>query len=95
MEFLGRRHMMHIIRMFGTRPTLRFHEISEQLKSSPNTLSIRLGELVEAGVLARRVYAEVPPRVDYTITEQGRHLLAGVMGFDDYLRQHAAPSRKA
>ena len=37
MDFLGRKHMMHILRMFGTRPTLRFHEMAEQLRSSPNT----------------------------------------------------------
>lgn len=32
-------------------------------------------------------FAEVPPRVDYTLTEQGHALLEGVMAFDAYLRR--------
>lgn len=90
MDFLGRRHMMHILRMFGTRETLRFHEIAEQLRSSPNTLSTRLNELVEAEVLAREVFAEVPPRVDYRLTGRGKDLLEGVLAFDDFLRKHGS-----
>lgn len=92
MDFLGRRHMLHILRMFGTRETLRFSEISKELRSSPNTLSLRLNELVEAEVLTREVFAQVPPRVDYRLTAQGRALLEGVMSFDTYLRRFAAPS---
>lgn len=95
MDFLGRKHMMHILRMFGTRPTLRFHEIAAQLRSSPNTLSLRLAELVKAGVLSRTVFPEVPPRVDYALTDQGRVLLNGVMAFDDYLGQYGRPKKGA
>lgn len=94
MEYLGRRHMMHILRMFGTRETLRFHEIAKELRSSPNTLSLRLNELVEAGVLSRRVFAEVPPRVDYSLTPQGKVLLGGVMAFDDYIARFKAPAAR-
>jgi len=95
MEFLGRRHMMHILRMFGTRETLRFHEMASELHSSPNTLSLRLNELVEAGVLSRRVFAEVPPRVDYSLTTQGQALLEGVMAFDTYIARFKAPGARA
>jgi DNA-binding HxlR family transcriptional regulator len=95
MDFLGRKHMMHILRMFGTRPTLRFHEIAEQLRSSPNTLSLRLSDLVKKGVLSRTVFPEVPPRVDYALTEQGRALLNGVMAFDDYLDRYGRPKKAA
>ena len=90
MDFLGRRHMMHILRMFGTRETLRFHEIAEQLKSSPNTLSTRLNDLVEAEVLSREVFAEIPPRVDYKLTARGKDLLEGVLAFDGFLQKHGS-----
>jgi DNA-binding HxlR family transcriptional regulator len=93
MDFLGRRHMMHILRMFGTRETLRFSEILKELHSSPNTLSLRLNELVTAEVLTREVFAEVPPRVDYKLTRRGRSMLEGVMAFDDYLQRFGPPSR--
>ena len=90
MDFLGRRHMMHILRMFGTRETLRFHEIAEQLKSSPNTLSTRLNDLVGAEVLSREVFAQIPPRVDYKLTDRGKDLLQGVLAFDGFLEKHGS-----
>lgn len=60
--------------MAGTR---RFGELRQSLAGvSPKTLSVRLKELEEAGVLTRTVYAEVPPRVEYVLTEKGRELEA-------------------
>jgi DNA-binding HxlR family transcriptional regulator len=43
---------------------------------SPKTLTDRLRELEGEGVLTRRVFAEVPPRVEYELTERGRSLNA-------------------
>ena len=37
-------------------------------------LTLQLRELEEAGIVERTVYAEVPPRVDYELTELGRSL---------------------
>ncbi|MBI5638148.1 MAG: helix-turn-helix transcriptional regulator [Nitrospinae bacterium] len=60
--------------MVGTR---RFGELRQSLAGvSPKTLSVRLKELEETGVLTRTVYAEVPPRVEYALTEKGRELEA-------------------
>lgn len=42
---------------------------------SPKTLSERLKRLEESGVVARRCFAEVPPRVEYTLTDKGYALL--------------------
>lgn len=61
----------------------RFGELRQSLAGiSPKTLSVRLKELEEAGVLTRTVYAEVPPRVEYALTEKGRELegLIATMG---------------
>jgi DNA-binding HxlR family transcriptional regulator len=43
---------------------------------SPKTLTDRLRELEGEGVLTRRVFAEVPPRVEYQLTDRGRSLNA-------------------
>ncbi len=66
--------------MAGTR---RFGELRQSLAGvSPKTLSVRLKELEGAGVLTRAVYAEVPPRVEYALTDKGRELegLIAAMG---------------
>jgi DNA-binding HxlR family transcriptional regulator len=53
----------------------RFGELRKSAgKISPKTLSVRLKELEEAGVLCRTVYPEVPPRVEYELTGKGMEL---------------------
>ena len=56
----------------GTR---RFGELRRSLEGiSPRTLSQRLRELEGQGIVSRVVYAEVPPRVEYSLTEKGNSL---------------------
>jgi len=43
-------------------------------KISPKTLSDRLKELEKAGLILRESYAEIPPRVEYTLTQDGIEL---------------------
>jgi DNA-binding HxlR family transcriptional regulator len=54
----------------------RFCELERSLEGiSPRTLSLRLRALEEAGVVKRKTYPEVPPRVEYVLTEKGRALV--------------------
>ena len=54
----------------------RFCELERSLEGiSPRTLSLRLRALEEEGILERRTYPEVPPRVEYALTEKGRALV--------------------
>jgi DNA-binding HxlR family transcriptional regulator len=54
----------------------RFCELERSLDGiSPRTLSLRLRALEENGVLERRTYPEVPPRVEYALTEKGSALV--------------------
>jgi DNA-binding HxlR family transcriptional regulator len=54
----------------------RFCELERSLQGiSPRTLSLRLRALEEEGVVARQTYPEVPPRVEYALTEKGRALV--------------------
>ena len=54
----------------------RFCELERSLEGiSPRTLSLRLRALEEEGVVERTTFAEVPPRVEYALTEKGRALV--------------------
>ncbi len=54
----------------------RFCELERSLDGiSPRTLSLRLRALEESGIVERRTYPEVPPRVEYALTEKGSALV--------------------
>ena len=54
----------------------RFCELERSLAGiSPRTLSLRLRSLEEEGVVARQTFPEVPPRVEYALTDKGMALL--------------------
>lgn len=54
----------------------RFSQLERSLTGiSPKTLSERLKRLEEAAVVERACFAEVPPRVEYTLTDKGFALL--------------------
>ena len=54
----------------------RFCELERSLAGiSPRTLSLRLRALEEEGIVERKTFPEVPPRVEYALTEKGRALL--------------------
>ncbi len=54
----------------------RFCELERSLEGiSPRTLSLRLRALEEEGIVARHTFPEVPPRVEYALTEKGEALM--------------------
>lgn len=54
----------------------RFGELQREVERvNPRTLSARLDELEEAGIITKACYAEVPPRIEYTLTEKGKDLV--------------------
>lgn len=56
--------------------SMRFSELERSLKGiSPKTLSERLKRLEESEIIERHCFAEVPPRVEYHLTEKGEALM--------------------
>lgn len=54
--------------------TKRFGELQDGLGLSPRTLALRLQQLEQDKIITKKVFAEVPPRVEYTLTDKGRSL---------------------
>lgn len=76
LALLGRTHALailyYVVRV--EQRSWRFNELEAELDISPSTLSARLEELTDAGLLARTAHDEVPPRVEYAATEKAREL---------------------
>jgi DNA-binding HxlR family transcriptional regulator len=63
----------------------RFCELERSLAGiSPRTLSLRLRALEEEGIVERHTFGEVPPRVEYALTDKGLALLPIVEDMRSY-----------
>ena len=74
-EVLGRRWSLLIIKNLSTKDTIRFNELKRALSGISSTvLSERLLELEREGLVTKKIYPEVPPRVEYSLTSQAKEL---------------------
>ena len=75
MDLLSRRYAMQLVCVVDAIGPARYGDIEATFEEvSSSTLSTRLNELVEAGILSREQYDEIPPRVEYELTEIGEEL---------------------
>jgi DNA-binding HxlR family transcriptional regulator len=75
LTFLGKSYTLPILhRLYNSSP-LRFTELQNLLRVSPKVLTSRLQQLGELGVVARKSYDEIPPRVEYELSAKGEDLL--------------------
>ncbi|NJD51955.1 MAG: helix-turn-helix transcriptional regulator [Candidatus Methanoperedens sp.] len=72
---LSEKGSIEILHCLEEGGTLRFNEIKQRLAGiSPRTLAKRLKQLEGIKLINRRAYAEIPPRVEYSLTERGGKL---------------------
>lgn len=72
MEIIGKKFTVLILRNMMVYKQTRFSQFLNSIDGmNPRTLAARLKELERNGLVERRVYAEVPPRVEYRLTEKG------------------------
>ena len=70
----------------------RFCELERSVQGiSPRTLSLRLRALEEEGIVQRQTFPEVPPRVEYALTEKGRALVPLIETMRVYGREWLDP----
>jgi len=78
---------------------LRFGQLEKKITGiSQRMLTLTLKHLVEDGVVSRTAYAEVPPRVEYEVTELGKSLVPLVIALAEWAmanREQINANRKA
>ena len=67
----------------------RFSQLQSSLEGiSPRTLSQRLDNLEERSIITKQAFAEVPPRVEYHLTQKGQDLLPILQTMADWGEKH-------
>jgi len=75
MKIIGNKWTALILRDLFTGQK-RFCELEKSVGNiNPRTLSQRLDDLENEGIISKKSYAEVPPRIEYSLTEKGHDLL--------------------
>ncbi len=64
--------------------TLRFNQLQKAVTATPRMLTLQLRELENDGLISRTVYPEVPPRVEYAMTDLGRSLMPILTAIRDW-----------
>ncbi len=79
-DVISKKWALLIVAVVGNYGRLRYNGILEQVKGiSPKTLADTLKELENSGIIKREAFNEIPPRVEYYLTEDGRKLRDAVV----------------
>jgi DNA-binding HxlR family transcriptional regulator len=74
-QVLGRRWSLLILKNLCNKETIRFNELKRALPGISSTvLSDRLLELEREGLVSKKIYPEIPLKVEYSMTPQAREL---------------------
>ena len=74
-SLIGKRFTIHILRDMMMFDKTRFNQLLDSVEdANPKTLSIRLKEMEQTGLISREVYDETPIRIEYHLTEKGKQL---------------------
>lgn len=83
----GDKWSIYTILMLGKNETLRFNELKALIAGiSQRMLTVTLRSLEEDGLVSRKIYAEIPPRVEYTLTDLGQSLLIKLLELADWAK---------
>lgn len=88
---LGDKWSMLVLITLNANGTMRFSDIHKTIEDiSQRMLTVTLRTLESDGLVERKIYAEVPPRVEYNLTDTGRSLIPHVEALVDWALEHMA-----
>lgn len=90
-NLLGKKCMLQILQKMGGGQPKRFNGLLKELgRISTKTLSERLKELERCSLVNRKSFSEIPPRVEYTLTEKGTDLVERFQCFESWAEKWEA-----
>lgn len=91
LERIGDKWSMIVLLLLGEHGTVRFYEFDNMIHGiSQKVLSNTLKTLETDGLIHRKVYPVVPPKVEYTLTDLGRGLVSPVKTLVDWACKHSS-----
>ncbi len=87
-DVIGRKWCLAVLRELSSPK--RFNELLNSLRGiSPRTLSKRLSELEEKGIIVRESFNEIPPRVVYSLSPSGKELVKIFKRLDSWVMKYS------
>ena len=89
LDRIGDKWSMLVMLVLGQNETLRFNEVHKSLGDiSQKMLTVTLRTLEADGLVKRTAYPEIPPRVEYQLTERGETLIPHIHGLAGWANEN-------
>lgn len=94
-QILGKRWSLHILKNLSTNENVRFNELRRLIPDISSTvLSQRLLELEREGLITKRIYSEIPIRVEYSLTTRSKELETILLQLSNWIAKWNAYEEK-
>jgi len=94
-EVLGKRWSLHILKNLSTNGIIRFNELKRLIPEISSTvLSQRLLELEREGLISKKIYSEIPVRVEYSLTPRTKELETILQQLNDWISKWKAYEKR-
>jgi DNA-binding HxlR family transcriptional regulator len=88
-DTIGKKWTLLVVNAIGNHGRLRFNQMMEELRGiSPTTLTETLQQLKREGLIGREPFAEIPPRVEYSLTRDGVQLRKAILPLLQWASTH-------
>lgn len=94
LDIIGGKWRLPIIWALSKNGIMRYNEISKEISGITNMmLTQSLRDLEDKGVISRKQYMEIPPRVEYSLTESGEKLIPALKALAAWGKEHSKNDR--
>lgn len=94
-NMVGGKYKLVILYQLAIHEVRRFNELRRELSTiTPRTLTRQLRELERDGLINRRVYSEIPPKVEYSLSETGKSLYSILLQIENWGLNHITNNPK-